>query len=180
MADLITLSCPSCGGSLQITSEIDRFACGYCGQEHIVNRKGGIVSLFPVVDALKRVSAGVDKTASELAIIRLQKEIIELNSMKQSIMNNSQNAKKNDNCAVIAMAISMVIFGLLWGSFEPSGYFLAFVGLAIFIIGIPFITKEISNNASNDQMKKSKINKIERDIFNKNEELKRHLQNVSM
>jgi len=71
----INLSCPSCGGKLQITNDLDRFACGYCGREHIVIRSGGIVSLSPVVDSLKGIKVGVDRTASELAIIRLEQEI---------------------------------------------------------------------------------------------------------
>jgi ribosomal protein S27AE len=48
MVDFITLSCPSCGNKLQITSDIDRFACGACGNEYVVIRKGGIVALKPV------------------------------------------------------------------------------------------------------------------------------------
>ncbi len=80
MADFVTLSCPSCGGKLQITQDIDRFACAHCGQEHIVNRNGGIISLTPVMDALNKVGIGVDKTAAELAIVRLHKEIGELHA----------------------------------------------------------------------------------------------------
>ncbi len=68
MADFVTLSCPSCGGKLQVTNDIDRFACGYCGQEHAVNRSGGMVFLKPVVDELRKVQSGVDKTAAEMAI----------------------------------------------------------------------------------------------------------------
>jgi len=75
---LITLSCPSCGGKLQITSDMDRFACGHCGNEHIVRRSGGTISLAPVVEGLKYVQKGVDRTASELAIVRLKSEINEL------------------------------------------------------------------------------------------------------
>jgi hypothetical protein len=78
MADFVTLSCPSCGGKLQITNDLDRFACGYCGQEHLVRRSGGVVSLAPVVEGLKQVQAGVDKTASELAIRRLREDIGQL------------------------------------------------------------------------------------------------------
>ena len=78
MADFVTLSCPSCGGKLTITNDIERFACAHCGNEHVVNRSGYVVSLAPVVDELKKVQAGVDKTASELAIKRLTQEIEEL------------------------------------------------------------------------------------------------------
>ncbi len=78
MPDFVSLTCPSCGGKLQITDDIDRFACGHCGNEHVVSRGGGIIALSPVVDGLTQVRAGVDRTASELAIVRLEKEIAEL------------------------------------------------------------------------------------------------------
>jgi len=45
MPDLITMSCPSCGGKLQITNDIERFACAFCGTEHIVRRQGDAVNL---------------------------------------------------------------------------------------------------------------------------------------
>jgi len=75
MDNFITLTCPTCGGKLQITDDIERFACGNCGNEHIVKRSGGIVSLAPVAESLKNIRVGVDKTASELAIQRLSHEI---------------------------------------------------------------------------------------------------------
>jgi DNA-directed RNA polymerase subunit RPC12/RpoP len=78
MAGFVTLTCPSCGGKLQVTQDIERFACSYCGSEHVVKRSGGIVSLVPVVEGLKKVQSGVDRTASELAIRRLRDDITAL------------------------------------------------------------------------------------------------------
>ncbi len=75
MADFITLTCPNCGGRLEITNDVDRFACAYCGTEHLVRRGGGIVTLAPVLEGLRDVQAGVNRTASELAIWRLEAEI---------------------------------------------------------------------------------------------------------
>ncbi len=85
MADFVSLTCPSCNGKLQIGKDLERFACGYCGTEFVVNRGGGIVSLAPVVEGLKRVERGVDKTASEWAIVRLSKDIEALQREWQSV-----------------------------------------------------------------------------------------------
>jgi predicted RNA-binding Zn-ribbon protein involved in translation (DUF1610 family) len=41
MADFVSLICPACNGKLQIGKDLDRFACGYCGTEFVVNRGGG-------------------------------------------------------------------------------------------------------------------------------------------
>ncbi len=87
MPDFITLSCPSCGHKLQITEDIDRFACAACGNEHIVNRSGGIVTLKPVIDSIQRVQVGVDKTASELAIPRLERDLVELEQEYSELWN---------------------------------------------------------------------------------------------
>lgn len=75
MADFITLTCPSCGGKLQITNDIEQFVCGHCGNEHIVRRGGGIIAITHVIESIKKVQTGTDKTASELAIKRLKEEL---------------------------------------------------------------------------------------------------------
>jgi hypothetical protein len=83
LSDFVTLSCPTCGGRLEITKDIERFACGYCGNEHVVRRGGGIVSLIPIADDIKGIKTGVDKTAAELAIIRLTKELEDLRNQRE-------------------------------------------------------------------------------------------------
>jgi hypothetical protein len=78
MAAFVTLTCPSCGGKLQITPDLDRFACAHCGNEHIVRRSGGVISLAPLTQEIRQIRTGVDKTAAELAVARLTKEIADL------------------------------------------------------------------------------------------------------
>jgi len=85
MPTLVSLTCPSCGGKLQIKNDVDRFTCGYCGNEIIVERSGGAITFAPVVDGLKEVKTGVDKTASELAIRRLKDEVSNLAQQRNEI-----------------------------------------------------------------------------------------------
>jgi hypothetical protein len=82
MGDFVSLTCPTCGGKLQVSSGIDRFACAHCGNEHIVKRGDGVIFLEPVVAGLEKVQTGVDKTASELAIKRLLEEIAALTAKR--------------------------------------------------------------------------------------------------
>lgn len=86
MPEFISLSCPSCGGKLQIKSGMERFACGYCGNEHMVINQGGALYLAPVAETLHNIRTGTDKTASELAIVRVKKEIDEIETFKKRIM----------------------------------------------------------------------------------------------
>jgi DNA-directed RNA polymerase subunit RPC12/RpoP len=115
MPDFITLACPSCGARLEITNDLDRFACSHCGQEHIVQRKGGIISLSPVIGAINQVQKGVDRTAAELALQRLPKEIDVLQAERNKITFENTNPYK----AVVWPWISLVcgaiflIIGLL-------------------------------------------------------------------
>lgn len=73
----VTLKCPSCGSSLNVSSDIERFACGYCGTGQVVLRRGGTVSLKPVEEAISKVQVSTDRTAAELALVRLQRELAE-------------------------------------------------------------------------------------------------------
>ncbi len=74
----LTLKCPGCGAGLDVTPEMDRFACGYCGTEQIVQRQGGTVALKLITDAILQVQSGTDRTAAELAIRRINDEVAAL------------------------------------------------------------------------------------------------------
>lgn len=54
-----------------MSQTLKQFACGYCGANQIVERSGGTVSLELVSGAIRKVQAGTDKTAAELALKRL-------------------------------------------------------------------------------------------------------------
>jgi len=75
MPDFITLTCPTCGGKLQITSDIERFACTHCGNEHLVRRGAGVVTLAPVVESMDGLRRATDRTASEMALRRIKDEL---------------------------------------------------------------------------------------------------------
>jgi ribosomal protein S27AE len=72
---VVTLKCSSCGAALEIAPDMSRFACGYCGAALAVERRGGTVALKGVEEAVARVQVGTDKTAAELAIARLTREL---------------------------------------------------------------------------------------------------------
>jgi predicted RNA-binding Zn-ribbon protein involved in translation (DUF1610 family) len=102
-SDFITLSCPNCGGKLEITPDMERFTCQFCGNEHIVRRTAGAVSLAPVVEGLKRVETkfdqvltGSDRLAAEQTIQRLKDEIQALTTQMaekaQYIQGNSKGS----------------------------------------------------------------------------------------
>lgn len=73
----VAMQCASCGAVLQITPDMDHFVCSYCGASLSVVRQGGTVTLRLVTDSIAKVQVGTDRTAAELALVRLPKEIAE-------------------------------------------------------------------------------------------------------
>ena len=158
MAEIVSLTCSSCGGKLQIPASIEQFACGYCGTEFTVNRGGGIVSLDPVVDGLKSVQRGVDKTASELAIVRLQREADALVAQRQAIDTQSQ-----------AGLLTWVTVVFLLGAFLLAGRQLWLGGGAI-MIGVLFLITAFNN----DKQKLKQLNAVDQQYAAKVSEIDKH------
>lgn len=77
-AKLVTLKCPNCGAALKIAPTVTDFACAYCGAQQTVERDGGIISLQLISESVTHIVANTDKTASELAIQRLNAELMGL------------------------------------------------------------------------------------------------------
>jgi predicted RNA-binding Zn-ribbon protein involved in translation (DUF1610 family) len=60
MAEFITLTCPTCGGKLQITEDIERFQCSHCGNDHLVKRFGGTITIAKIEIGLHPKSSQYD------------------------------------------------------------------------------------------------------------------------
>jgi hypothetical protein len=114
MPEFVTLSCPSCGGQLKITPDIDRFACAYCGQEHVVRRGDGTIALAPILESFRKVEAATDKTAAELAIVRLQKRIEQLEGSKEELLKEDP-FPKGENARATALFLAAIVGLILTG-----------------------------------------------------------------
>lgn len=68
------MNCASCSAPIQIKPEVTQFVCAYCGSSQIVDRSGGAVTLNLVTDAIHQVQRGTDRTAAELALVRLREK----------------------------------------------------------------------------------------------------------
>ncbi len=86
----IPLSCQNCGGKLEVYEDMTRFACAHCGSEMVAEHRGSTVILRSVADALQKVQAGTDKTAAELAIVRLRQEVLEKEDEIQQAQTESE------------------------------------------------------------------------------------------
>ena len=160
MTDYISLTCPTCGTKLKITDDMNNFACSHCGSEYIVKREGGAISLVPFVESEKGTNDGVEKTESELAIPRLEKEIKQL----ESVISGMRTELKTEDCLQIATGVSSytVLIGIvvsatggkLWSFITTMG-----VGLGTFFVAlvVVFVVTERKEAKPKKEIEKRKL-----------------------
>ena len=129
------LKCPGCGAAIGVTQNDDVFACTYCGASVRVERGEGKVSLRLFAEAIQRVTQGVDRTAAELAIARISKEISQLRREQaknqvfiDSLEAESQPLPEDDSPSSARVLFKQILVGLAKGAFL-SGFL---VGFAVF------------------------------------------------
>jgi hypothetical protein len=186
-SDFITLSCPNCGGKLQVTAEMDRFACPYCGHEHIVRRAGGTVSLEPVLTKLNQISADIngmgggishmtavaEKQAAEAAIKRLKEEIEELHKRLALLENNATTIWLIFGIGAVVLAMSIFVLwldhgetGILKAIFYPG----AFIGGLLTVAGLISVITVSQSRAKEEKQIYAKIQQKEQEI-NRNHQI---------
>lgn len=134
--NILHLKCVNCGAGLEISPDMVRFACGYCGAEQIVERKGGTVALKQITDAISRVQIGTDKTASELAIRRLQEELNQIGAnyhqrIRRAVGQKSGLPSLAITIGIASFGISMFIGVLAESVIKDSAVLVWMVGLGI-------------------------------------------------
>lgn len=141
---LLKLSCASCSAPLEIGGDLERFACSYCGAEQIVERSGGIVCLKKVETAIHAVQRSSDRTAAELALVRLDRELDEAQASKAALIRTTDQQAigvpiARALCSLMAMVIAAmlapVLHAVFIGKHFHAGY-LVFWGIAILCVPI--------------------------------------------
>lgn len=75
MLKVIAMNCPNCGAHLDVASDLETFACAYCGSTIKVTRHGGTVSLVRIEQAIGGIKTSTERIAAELALKRLKHEL---------------------------------------------------------------------------------------------------------
>jgi predicted RNA-binding Zn-ribbon protein involved in translation (DUF1610 family) len=128
----ISLICATCGASLDVCDDIERFACGYCGTSLVVQRRGGAVALRLVAQAIKQVQIGTDKTAAELALVRLRQD-------RSDLVAKFATAKHGADPRP-GKTIGIAMFGLgAWAAVSGLGFMsvmLLFIGFVVLLVAL--------------------------------------------
>jgi ribosomal protein S27E len=138
----ISLRCQNCGGKLDVYDDMERFACGHCGTEMIVQRRGGTIALKSVAEAIQKVQVGTDKTAAELAIARYDAELKQLEADLVKVNNEEGSAIGGIGCGAFFVFLSIV--GLVNEWFGFAGLF-GVAGVAMVVVLVLHI-KQLRNS----------------------------------
>ena len=124
IAHFISLNCASCGGALEVYDDMERFACGYCGTEIAVQRRGGTA----VLKAVRAPSIQEHIRAAEPGdLVRLKEEAQSLSKRREVMLNDKVERQKWGY--VIGVALLLVGFFVV-----RSGGFV--MGLSVLMAGI--------------------------------------------
>jgi len=125
----IKLKCENCGSGLDVYDDMDRFACGYCGTEMAVQRRGGTIVLQPITDAVRKApEVNADNPSRELTLIHLKEEAKTLSDRSQAMLSDRAEQKKRG--FIIGASLLLVGFVVVRTGFSFIG------GLAILLAGI--------------------------------------------
>jgi len=85
MADVITVSCPSCGAKLEPTQDIDSCSCVYCGNRYFVTRTGSVAHIEAVISSVGEILGEIGSTASKSATRQVGDKLATLMIERDSI-----------------------------------------------------------------------------------------------
>lgn len=111
------LTCPGCGAKLEVSGDLDLFACAYCGANVKLTTSGGAVALQLITGHLAGVRRGTDKTAAELAIVRLRGELAELEAQASALTQErvaADNAYAAEDARLAKLRNSIAIPGTMF------------------------------------------------------------------
>ena len=169
MPELLTLTCPTCGAKLKVTDQIHLLLCRNCGNEHMVIRDHGTMYLAPLAQDVRQIRVGVDKTAAELAVVRLTKEVAELNEQLSSVhaqsLNNWGERSIMENAAWIFAAITG-IFALSARGQDANGMAVAFGIICVALLALFFYKNAKRTHAAGDA-KEAEIERITDTLWDK-------------
>jgi ribosomal protein S27E len=116
----VKLNCENCGRGLDVYDDMERFACGSCGTEMAVQRRGGTIALQPIANA--------DNPSRELTLIHLKEEAETLSKRCETMLSDRAEQKKRG--FIIGASLLLVGFVVVRTGFSFMG------GLAILLAGI--------------------------------------------
>jgi hypothetical protein len=143
MSKTITLQCPNCGARLEITPDMEIFACGHCGTQQMVRRAGNTVSLKLIGEAVAGVKVNTDRMAAEMAVRRLRDDVEAIEKQRQELRQRYSTDKEAIYSQSRSFSLLVTIGGLLfmvvfwWIGRTDLGSIGLVIALGLCVIGVP-------------------------------------------
>ena len=139
---MVALECPKCGARLEVTPDLETFACGHCGASVRVRRSGGTISIERIEARLSNLERNTDRTAAELAIVRHEKDLARIeDELSVSGAANSTKVGAGFGCGAILAILGLLMLSGSDGR-NQTGYLLWGLGLVAAIIGFRALQDE--------------------------------------
>jgi hypothetical protein len=141
----VTLKCSSCGAGLDITPDTDRLVCSFCGcHQKVVRSEGAVAEL--ATEAVARVQRGTDKTAAELAVMRLRGEFAAIETERRRLIGEVLGRQVTvDNVKSRTVSWGWALLVVTTGIFFSSAFFGSrHYGISLLII-VPVILVAANN-----------------------------------
>jgi hypothetical protein len=95
MTSITTIECTACGALLEVHENASTLRCEYCGNEYIRVQKNNGIEL-----QLDQMSPSLHRVASEMAIKRLEEDLVELDVQAQRKLEDLEIKKKQANSEI--------------------------------------------------------------------------------
>ena len=131
-AHFISLNCTSCGGILEVYDDMERFACGYCGTEIEVQRRGGTAVLKEVTAVY---TGGLHQANNSTDLVRLREEFQNLSKRREVMLHDKIERQKWGyliGAGLLLVGFFVVRFG---------GFVMGLSGLMAGILTISFVRR---------------------------------------
>lgn len=127
MSNLITLTCLSCGGQLEVANEAERYVCVHCGNAHIIDPGERAESLEKEVEQI-RLKLDIRQAEDDLSVLR------ERQTALATQLNAQRDTRKMMLWLLWALPVAVVVIGLAEGA--ALGWTLL---LTLFLMGFLFL-----------------------------------------
>ncbi len=152
MSNLITLTCPSCGGQLEVTNDVDRFVCAHCGNAHLIDPSERAAALTKEVDQL-RLKMDIRQVEDDLATLR----------ERQSTIEAKLKAERDERKLILTLIWPLPIAVLVVGLSEGSSLEWTLL-LALFLAGFLFCITWIIMSSDSPKKEKRELERMKKRI----------------
>lgn len=188
MSDLLTLDCPSCGGELNLSKDMEIFFCPHCGTKHIFKESINGIPTAAMAESMRASGKLSQKQAALMSVEAIEKEIQALKSSRGTLAKPKSVAGYLKFFGMIVLLFSLIMVAVALeviqetssDGIEPIGLFPLqlpisglIISISLFIGGVSLTARKRKKAAGPLKVLDEKIQKLEieleknRDIIRK-------------